>query len=124
MFLCRKFFLRTTQAGTAFRNFFGITNTTPLRPNFGPLYALRNHFLKKNSPDYTGNCLEGLRNTKKNLIQDSRPPGQDLNLRPLEREAGRFNCIFHNLLIISSAQKCEPRDTATSAKIGMYQYRD
>jgi len=39
----RKFFLRMTQVGTAFRNPFfpgiGITNTTPLRRNFGSLFA-------------------------------------------------------------------------------------
>jgi hypothetical protein len=41
----RKFFLTRTQAGTAFHNLLpgiGITNTTPLRPNFGSLYALQN----------------------------------------------------------------------------------
>jgi hypothetical protein len=44
-------FLRRAQAGTAFRNLFypgiGITNTTPLRPNFGSLFAFRNFFERK-----------------------------------------------------------------------------
>jgi hypothetical protein len=34
---------------------------------------------------YTGICLEELRETTKNLTQDSRSPGQDLNLEPQKR---------------------------------------
>jgi hypothetical protein len=37
---------------------------------------------------YTDICLEGLRRTTKNLIQDSQSQGRDLNLRLLEYEAG------------------------------------
>jgi hypothetical protein len=52
-----KFFLRTTQAGTAFTNLYfpgvGVTNTTPLRPNFGSLFAFRKVFQKKNSAECT-----------------------------------------------------------------------
>jgi hypothetical protein len=35
-----------------------------------------------------GICLEGLRKTTKNLSQDSRSPGRDLNPGPPEYEAG------------------------------------
>jgi hypothetical protein len=41
-----------------------------------------------NSRYYPGICLEGLRKTMKNLSQDSRSPGRDLNPGPLEYEAG------------------------------------
>jgi hypothetical protein len=37
---------------------------------------------------YPYNCLEGLRKTMKNLSQDSRSPGQDLNPGHPEYEAG------------------------------------
>jgi hypothetical protein len=39
-------------SGTYFFPYIGITNTTPLLPNFGPLFAFRNLFRKKNSPAY------------------------------------------------------------------------
>jgi hypothetical protein len=46
----QKFFLRRTQDGTAFWNLFfpgfDITNTTPVRPNFGPSFAFREPFSK------------------------------------------------------------------------------
>jgi hypothetical protein len=38
--------------------------------------------------NYSGICLEGLKKTMKNLSQDSRSPGQDLNPRPPKYEAG------------------------------------
>jgi hypothetical protein len=37
---------------------------------------------------YPGICLEGLRKTTKNLTQDNRSPGRDLNPGPPEYEAG------------------------------------
>jgi hypothetical protein len=37
---------------------------------------------------YSGICLEGLRKTTKNLSQDSRSPGRDLDPGPPEYEAG------------------------------------
>jgi hypothetical protein len=37
---------------------------------------------------YPSICLEGLRKTTKNLSQDSRPPGRDLNPAPPEYESG------------------------------------
>jgi hypothetical protein len=49
-----KFFLRRTQAGTAFQNLFcgiSITNTPPLQPNFWFLYVLE-PFFKKNITDF------------------------------------------------------------------------
>jgi hypothetical protein len=50
--LFRNHFLRETQPGMAFRNFFpdiGVINTTPLRPNFGSVFAFRGNFQKKSS---------------------------------------------------------------------------
>jgi hypothetical protein len=49
-------FLRT-QSGKPFRNLIpgvGITNTTPLRPNFGSLFTFLNLFQKKNDADDNG----------------------------------------------------------------------
>jgi hypothetical protein len=37
---------------------------------------------------YTGTCVEGLRKITKNLSQDSRSPGRDLNLGSPEYEEG------------------------------------
>jgi hypothetical protein len=36
----------------------------------------------------SGTCMDILRKTTKNLSQDSQSPDRDLNLRPLEYEAG------------------------------------
>jgi hypothetical protein len=41
----------TERAGTFFRGT-GITNTGPLRPNFGLLFAFRNLFQKKDSAGF------------------------------------------------------------------------
>jgi hypothetical protein len=45
-------------------------------------------WLSRNLKYYPSICLEGVRNTTKNLSQDSRSPGQDLNPETLEYEAG------------------------------------
>jgi hypothetical protein len=37
---------------------------------------------------YPGICLEGMRKTMKNLIEDSQSLGQDMKQRPSEYEAG------------------------------------
>jgi hypothetical protein len=42
----------------------------------------------RNSWYYPDICLEGLRETKKNLSRDSRSPARDLNPGPVEYEAG------------------------------------
>jgi hypothetical protein len=39
---------------------------------------------------YNPICLQGLRETKKNISENSRYPGRDLNLGPPEYEAGVF----------------------------------
>jgi hypothetical protein len=70
--LFRKFFLRRTEAGTAFRNIFspwhGTTNTTPLRQNFGSIFTFRNHFQNRNSASHTQKCIEV--NKRNNMPMD------------------------------------------------------
>jgi hypothetical protein len=52
----RKFFLRITQAGIAFRNLFfrgiDISNTSILRPNFGSVCVPETILFRKNSTAY------------------------------------------------------------------------
>jgi hypothetical protein len=50
-----------------------------------------------------GICLDGLRKTTKNLGQDSRSPGPDLNLGPPEYEAGVLT-LDHDVSSLASVK--------------------
>jgi hypothetical protein len=65
---------------------------------------MRKEAVVPNLKYYPGLCLEGLRKTSKNIGQDSRSPGQDLNSGPPEYETGVLATRPRSSVTISTLQ--------------------